>query len=392
MKHLRHLPIYALLLLIIFSCSSDEDPMPQEPQIVQDDIPEIDSKMAFLMDEFNYPGLSLAIAKDGKLVYAKGYGLMDQGSNRSVNTETKFRYSSVAKTITGIAILQLVEEGKLALNDRVFGDGAILGTRFGSNTYSHRIRNITVNHLLHHLPGGWRNFMDDPVFDGPINLSAEDLISWGLDNVVQATNPGTTYHYSNFGYLILGRIIEQVTGKSYETYVKENILDKVGATNTVLARTAQNQKHLNEATYYSQNNFNPYTTYNIGRSDATAGWVSTPADIAMIFSSIDTQPNRPSILGTTLNDQRRTPLSNSGNYGKGIIRLNHPTLGQAFWHDGFWVGSQSLTISLPNNICVSVVMNSGYAENYNLSLNTIAGQIFEIMASTTITYQDIDQF
>ncbi len=380
-----------IFILLGFSCSSD-DPNPQQPQINQEDISEIDSKMQFLMEEFNYPGLSLAIAKEGKLVYAKGYGVMDTGNNAPVTTSTKFRYASFAKTITGIAVLQLVEDGKISLSDRVFGANGILGTRFGSAPYSARLQNITINHLLHHLPGGWRNFVDDPVFDGPRELSTEDLISWGLDNVAQATNPGSTFHYSNFGYLILGRVIEEVSGQSYESFVKENILDKVGATNTLLAKNGQNEKYPNEATYYSQNNYNPYTTYNIGRSDATAGWVSTPSDIARIISSIDEQPNRPILLGSDMNEQRRTPLSNSGNYGKGVIRLNHPALGFAYWHDGFWPGSQSLTVSQKNNMCVTVVMNSGFAEDYNRSLNTIAGQIFEIMANTEIEFQDIDQF
>ncbi|MCC5930006.1 MAG: beta-lactamase family protein [Cyclobacteriaceae bacterium] len=377
-----------IFLLMTFSCSSDEP----QPSIIQEDISEIDSKMLALMDEFNYPGLSLAIAKEGKLVYAKGYGVMDTGNEAPVTTSTKFRYASFAKMITGIAILQLVEEGKISLSDRVFGTNGILGTRFGANPYSTRIQNITVNHLLHHLSGGWRNFIDDPVFDGPRDLSTEDLISWGLDNVAQPNNPGSNFHYSNFGYLVLGRVIEEASGQSYYGYVKDNILDKVGAANTLLARNGQNEKHPNEATYYSQNNLNPYITYNIERSDATAGWVSTPSDIARIVSSIEEQPNRPVLLGSDLNEQRRTPLNNSGNYGKGIIRLNHPDLGFAYWHDGFWPGSQSLTISLKNNISISVVMNSGFSDNYNRSLNSIAGQIFQIMASTEIRYQDIDQF
>lgn len=383
-----YLPIF---FFVFFSCNNEDD-NPIQPEINQKDITEIDSKMEFLMEEFNYPGLSLAIAKDGKLVYAKGYGVMDTGNNAPVTTSTKFRYASFAKTITGIAVLQLVEDGKISFSDRVFGANGILGTRFGSGPYSTRLQNITVNHLLHHLSGGWRNFVDDPVFDGPENLSTEELISWGLDNVAQATNPGSTFHYSNFGYLVLGRVIEEVSGQSYEAFVKENILDKVGATNTLLARNGQNEKYPDEATYYSQNNLNPYTTYNIRRSDATAGWVSTPSDIARIVSSIEEQGNRPILLGSNLNEQRRTPLNNSGNYGKGTIRLNHPDLGFAYWHDGFWPGSQSLTVSLKNNMSVTVVMNSAFATDYNRSLNSIAGQIFEIMANTEIEYQDIDQF
>jgi D-alanyl-D-alanine carboxypeptidase len=390
MKNLKFFFVIISFSAFIYSCSDDKDI--EIPVIQQEDISQIDTKMNALMDEFNYPGLSMAVAKNGKLVYAKGYGIADKQSGAAVNTQNIFRYSSFAKTITGIAVLKLVDEGKISLDSKVFGEGAILGTTFGSRAYSNRVRAITVDHLLHHLPGGWRNFNDDPVFDGPVNISAEELISWGLDNVALATNPGTTYHYSNFGYLILGRVIEAASGKSYGQYVKEAILDPVGANSTFLAGNSLNDRRPNEVIYYSQDNLDPYSTYNIARGDATAGWVSTPSDIARILSAIDEQPGRPVILNPQLNELRRTPLSNSGNYGKGVYRLNHPDLGPAYWHDGLWPGTQSLSISLKGNMCVSLVMNSGVYQNYNQSLNKIAGIIFEIMTDETIEYQDIDQF
>ncbi|HSI75210.1 MAG TPA: serine hydrolase [Lunatimonas sp.] len=82
-------------------------------------------------------------------------------------------------------------------------------------------------------------------------------LSWRLDNVPLATNPGTTFHYSNLGYLILGSIIEQVANP-YWDYVKEEILDKVGTTNTFLARNGKNEKRPKEVIYYSQNRTDPY--------------------------------------------------------------------------------------------------------------------------------------
>jgi len=386
----KQLTLFLALTIWLISCNNErEEPI---PQITQESISAIDSRMAGLMDEFNFPGLSVAIAKNGKLVYAKGYGVANQQTGENVSTESIFRYSSFAKTITGIAVLKLVQDGKISLNDRVFGPDAILGTEFGTKNYTNRIRAITVDHLLHHLPGGWRNFQDDPFFDGPANISTEELISWGLDNVPLATNPGTTYHYSNFGYLILGRVIEKASGKSYGDYIKEEILDVVGASSTFLARNGQNEKYPKEVTYYSQDSSDPYTTYNIARGDATAGWVSTPSDVARILSSVDFQAGRPNILNTQLNDLRRTPLSNSANYGKGVYRLNHPDLGQVHWHDGLWPGSQSMSISLKGDICVSLVMNSGFYQNYGQSLNKIAGTIFEIIQDEAVEYQDIDQF
>ncbi|EOZ96055.1 beta-lactamase [Indibacter alkaliphilus LW1] len=390
MKNIKYL-IYLFLGLVIFSCTETEDENPtNRPE--QEDILAIDNRVQDIMQEFLFPGLSIAIAENGRLVYTKAYGLSDVNTGSQVNINSEFRYSSFAKTITGIAIMQLVEKGKLALDDRVFGEGAILGTEFGNNAYSNRIRNITVNHLLHHLSGGWRNFVDDPVFDSPFNLSQNEMISWGLDNVAQATNPGTTYHYSNFGYVLLGRVIEKASGMSYDAYVKSEILDPVGAKNTYLANTSANDKGPNEVSYLADDSLSPYTTYNIGRADATAGWVSTPSDVVRILSAVDQQPNHPALLSTQSNQLRRTPLNNSGNYGKGVYRLAHPDLGNVYWHDGSWPGTQTLSISIPGNIAISVAMNSSYLDNYQQSLNFIAGKLFEIVQDESITFQDIDQF
>ncbi|WP_158856035.1 serine hydrolase domain-containing protein [Lunatibacter salilacus] len=380
------------LALVLLSCDTDrEEPA---PEIRQESISAIDSRMGDMMNEFYFPGISIAIAKNGKLVYARGYGTANQQTEEAVTPESIFRYASFAKTITGIAVMKLVQDNKLSLEDKVFGADGILGMEYGTKTYSNRITAITVDHLLHHVPGGWRNFMDDPVFDGPANLSRDELISWGLDNVPLATNPGSTYHYSNFGYLILGRIIEKASGKSYGEYVKEEILDRVGATSTFLARNGKNEKRSKEVEYYSQDSTDPYTStaYNIERGDATAGWVSTPSDIARILSSVDLQPGRPNLLNQQLNNLRGTPLSNSGSYGKGVYRFNHPELGEVHWHDGLWPGSQSLSVSKKGEFCISVVMNSGVFQNYTQSMNNIAGTLFEIMMDDTIEYQDIDQF
>ncbi|MHC5719932.1 MAG: serine hydrolase, partial [Nostoc sp.] len=108
----------------------------------------IDQTVAEFMQNYDVPGLSFAIAKDGRLVLAKTYGLADKSTGEKVAPRHRFRIASVSKPITAIAIIKLVEQGQLQLSDRIFGQGAILGTTYGTTPYNTNVENITLEHLL----------------------------------------------------------------------------------------------------------------------------------------------------------------------------------------------------------------------------------------------------
>jgi CubicO group peptidase (beta-lactamase class C family) len=139
----------------------------------------------------------------------------------------------------------------------VFGFGARLGTTFGTTPYGMYITSITIQHLLQHTAGGWTNDGMDPMFRQPA-LSANDLISWTLDNRPLANPPGTNFAYSNFGYCILGRVIEAVTGQSYENWVRDNILGPSGVTDMRIAGDTGPERQWPEATYWGKDTDNPY--------------------------------------------------------------------------------------------------------------------------------------
>src|SRR5690606_19569329 len=103
-----------------------------------------------------------------------------------------------------------------------------LKTRYGNKPYDSRLTEITVHHLLRHLSGGWGNDKTDPMFTDP-RRNFEELISYTLDSAALKNSPGDAYAYSNFGYCVLGRVIETVTGQPYEKYVMANILKPAGA-------------------------------------------------------------------------------------------------------------------------------------------------------------------
>ena len=141
------------------------------------------------------------------------FGYANPITREIVTPAHRFRIASVSKPITAIAIFQLIEQDRLRLTDKIFGPGAVLGTSYGALPYGPHIGNITVRHLLEHTSGGWPNDNNDPMFQ-QISLNHHDLISWTLDKVPLLFAPGTQYLYSNFGYCLLGRVIEAISGLS----------------------------------------------------------------------------------------------------------------------------------------------------------------------------------
>jgi CubicO group peptidase (beta-lactamase class C family) len=183
--------------------AEESQPVPTESQLARMD--EIANQF---MTKYKVPGLSVAIARHGQFVYRKGFGLADVASGEKVTPDHLFRIASVSKPITSVAIFTLVEKGRLKLSDRVFGSGAVLGTDFASS-YSERVQKITLEHLLTQTCGGWPNDASDPMFLNP-GMNSHALIRWTLQNQPLQNEPGTHYAYSNFGYCILGRLIEKV--------------------------------------------------------------------------------------------------------------------------------------------------------------------------------------
>ena len=135
--------------------------------ISRKEVQKIDSLVAGFMREYAVPGLALSVAYRGKIVLDQGYGYRDQENRFETQPGTIFRIASLSKPITAVALYTLVEAGKLKLSDKVFGEGAILGARYGTRAYGPNLRSLTVDHLLTHTSGGWPNDYRDPMFMPP---------------------------------------------------------------------------------------------------------------------------------------------------------------------------------------------------------------------------------
>ncbi|QSQ14172.1 serine hydrolase [Myxococcus landrumensis] len=316
------------------------------------DLQHIDSTVQQAMTNSNTVGLSLAITRRGRLVFAKGYGVADRTSNTPVNSSHRFRVASVSKPLTSIGIMRLIESGQIQLTDRVFGRGALLGELYGTQgTYQDsRVLNITVQNLLEHTAGGWDNDSadgsGDPMFMNTAMNHAQ-LIQWVLQNVPLEFAPGTRYQYSNFGYCVLGRIIERVTGLPYDTYMNNTVFTPSGATSFAVGGDTLSARLPNEVIYYQlgAGASNPYGMP-VHRMDAHGGWVVTPIDavrVAVRADGFSTVPDLLNATSMTTMTTRTTAVDTGGNpvnYAKGWSVNSLPN----WWHNGYVPGTLALLV------------------------------------------------
>lgn len=315
------------------------------------DMDAVDALVKKYMDDNNVPGLSFAISRNGKLVLAKTYGFADKEAKERVAPRHRFRVASVSKPITSTSIMRLIQDKKLSLGDNVFGAGALLGTTFGTKAYSANVKKINVEHLLTHTSGGWDNTGNDPMFQDK-TWSMSTLIGNTLDNIALDNAPGAKYAYSNFGFCLLGRIIEKKTGKTYEDWVQQNILAKAGISRMEIGGNTLAQRKSSEVKYYGPGD--PYNA-NVTRMDAHGGWIATPIDLVRFLARVDRFNTVPDILSTGSIDNMIKPTALSSNgYAKGWAVNGVPN----YWHNGALNGTIAEMVRTNDGYCWSILINT----------------------------------
>jgi CubicO group peptidase (beta-lactamase class C family) len=192
------------------------------------DTGQVDSLVRAYLAAYDVPGLSLAYGSGERIVFAQAYGLADRHGHQQVTLQSLFRIASLSKPFTSAAIFTLVEAGKLHINNNVFGPAGILKS-FALRTHADWLQAITVEHLLTHTGGGWSNKENDPMFH-ETDSSRTVFIQQTLDAYPLEAPPGTRYAYSNFGYFLLGRIIEEVSGMPYGQYTRQFVQEPLSIT------------------------------------------------------------------------------------------------------------------------------------------------------------------
>jgi CubicO group peptidase (beta-lactamase class C family) len=319
------------------------------------------------MKEYDVPGLAIAIGRKGRLVYAQGFGIADKHTGEKVTPTHLFRIASVSKPITSVAILSLLEQDRLTLADKVFGSGGILEADYPVPSMRF-VSEITIDHLLTHTIGGWPNGRGDPMFSN-YSMNHRELIGWTLENLPLAGSPGIKFAYSNFGYCLLGRIIEKITGQQYADYVRRSVLAPSGIAAMRIGGNALAQRVHDEVVYYAGTG-NPYGT-NVSRLDSTGGWLASATDLVHFAAHVDgfsqniLQPKTIAIMTTPSRVRPRYAR------GWGVI-------GQDWWHDGGLPGTTSIIARTNSGSYLAALANSNQ-RNSNAGMDRMARNVLRLV-------------
>jgi N-acyl-D-amino-acid deacylase len=297
--------------------------------------------MGDLMARWQLPGGQLALANDGRLVLDLGYGLADVERGEPVQPTSLIRIASVTKAITAVAILTLVDAGQLSLDDAVF---PLLDFAPPAHaTPDPRLAIVTVRDLLVHA-GGWDSAQSFDPQGLPFSRMA--AASVGLADPAEAAtivrfmlgepldfDPGARQAYSNFGFNVLGRVIEQVSGQPYDAYVRDHVLAPAGITRMRLGRTRLADRAPGEVRYYAPpgqpmswsvfwgEGYAPFAyggnTY-LEALDAHGGWIASAADLVRFATAVDGQRGPALLTPETVETMLTTPRPPTGVPSTGI--------------------------------------------------------------------------
>jgi uncharacterized protein (TIGR03437 family) len=339
-----------------------------------------DQLMTTLLSTYNIPGGSIAVTKDGRLLLARGYGFADQQNQVPVQPDSLFRIASLSKLITSVTVMHLVEQGKLTLDQPAFALLPDLQPPAGASVDA-RLKIITIRHLLTHT-GGWDDSIaPDPMFYSPqivkalgcpAPASTENIIRYMMGQPLQF-NPGARYAYSNFGYAVLGRIIERVTGMSYEQYVRLNVLAPMGISRMRIGQTLPRGRLPDEVNYYSAGNTPSifpdypgsvpwgYGGWYMEAMDSHGGWLASAVDYAKFVNAIDGRRGTrflspASVAAMTARPSASDWIGASAWYGFGL--MVRPAGSDAnWWHSGALDGTATYQVRTSDGYSWVVFLN-----------------------------------
>lgn len=355
----------------------------------------LDDLMTGFLETHKLPGASLAVGRGGRVLYARGFGWADVAAKKPVQPESLFRLASISKPITGVAIVRAVEQGGLSLDDKIL---RWIPDLVPADIPDARWRDITLRHLLQHT-GGWdRDKSFDPMFravpfaeelgvDPP--AKPEHVIRVMLKKPLDFT-PGERYAYSNFGYCLLGRVLERLDGVSYFESVRRRVLEPLGLKQLSLGRTLKEFALPNEVTYYGHPSREtgpsvfapnvgqpvawPYGGWHLEAMDSHGGWVGTASDLVRLAMSLDSttldsQTSRPFLSADSLKSLWSRPSGLAGNdaegkpkdihYGLGwLVRTVEPGEKINVWHNGALDGTSTMFVRRYDGFCWAVLFNS----------------------------------
>ena len=334
---------------------------------VKNGISRADNLVYSFMKTYNIPGISVTFGKEEGNIYSYGYGLANTSTYERVTPNHLFRLASVSKQQTVLAIMTLYEQGKLKIDDRVFGRGGLLEEEFGTDITG-TPATVTVRNLLEHT-SGWVSD-PDPLFTSSSMYNGKSLkerVEYVIKNVDQSYIPGSKYSYYNLGYGILGIIIEKLGCKDYETFIHEEVHAKAGVSDIHVGGGIGDRRD-NEVVYYSQGGTDGYGN-NMEIIKAAGGVIASTNELVKLLCTIDYSSKVPDILKKETLDLMYTPSEAYNRYGLGW-RMNHSLFTNwASYHTGNLAGTATLWKRGANGVHAAILCNSrSYIDGFDTAL------------------------
>jgi CubicO group peptidase (beta-lactamase class C family) len=356
--------------------------------------------------KWSIAGASVAIAKDGKLVYARGFGFADTVKKIEAQPYNQFRIASISKLVTAVGIMKLQEEGRLSVNDTVFGPHGILNDPYFSEPKDKRVCRITVAHLLSH-ESGWSQRYGDQMFMPMViaekmgiapPVDTRTIVRFALDRKLQY-NPGEGRAYSNLGYSILGLIIEKVSGMSYEEYCEKNVLGPLGIYDMRIAGNLQSEKAPFEVTYYEASDVvlkpsiygtGEMVTPRYGGNDirtlgGAGAWIATAPDLMRLMLAVDGFKTRKDILS-----DESIRFMTDDNYGYAPVGWKTTINDGTWWRTGSFPGTAGMMKRQSDGISWVVLFNSSSWNGPEI-YSRINNMMFKVIAQIN-PWPDLDLF
>lgn len=369
-----------------------------------------DQLMRSMIQQHQVPGASLAVSRGEKILYQRAFGFADRDKQQLVQPDSLFRIASVSKPLTAIAVLKLTEQSKIDLDEAVL---PILQDALGEKLQpiDSRWNKITVRNCLQHT-GGWnRDKSFDPIaqprkiakhLQKKTPVSPLDIVRYMIQQPLDF-EPAADHAYSNFGYVVLGRIIEQRSGLAYEDYVRQTVLAPTGAARMKLGKARKVDCAPGEVCYYDRESRKakslyeqvetevdlPYGAENFEAFEAHGGWIASASDLLRWTHGLLPNSSTPLLKPETIEWIKQRPegapgLEDDGSpkkayYGLGwmvrpIERMTKsetqkvkaptaasdlsPVLRANLWHGGFIAGTEALLVCRWDHVHWAVIFNT----------------------------------
>ncbi|MGW0481943.1 serine hydrolase domain-containing protein [Nonomuraea sp. NPDC003214] len=333
-----------------------------------------DAAMKKFIAERDISCAQLAVAKNGKILLARGYGSYTYGRYvRLVQPTSLFRIASLSKSITAAAIARLAQDGKLSLGDTVT---ELLGLSADADP---RLADVTLWRLMQHTGGWdrdatldqlWADHTISAALDVPLPIGHAEIMRYATARKLDFA-PGSRYAYSNYGYMLLGRIIAKVSGMSYESYVRQRILAPAGITRMLLGRSASGQQYAAEVRYQSVYTRKsvlddggatvpyPYGGFNMANQDANGGWLGSAVDLVKWGFAFDRAG--PVLNATSIGRVFAKPEIGVGSggswYGLGWQVRENNVGGLNTWHTGSMPGTFGFLARIQHGVSYCALFN-----------------------------------